>query len=55
MPKLKTKEVNIMNAIEVNHLKKYYKTGRNKYVKAVDNITFAVPRGARFGFLEQMK
>ncbi|TFF91747.1 MAG: ABC transporter ATP-binding protein [Promethearchaeota archaeon] len=37
-----------MYAIEVKNLKKYYSKGT---VKAVDDISFAVPQGARFGFL----
>ena len=37
-----------MNAIEVKNLKKYYNRGK---VKAVDDITFEVPEGSRFGFL----
>ena len=37
-----------MTVIEVNHLKKYYNRGK---VKAVDDISFEVPEGARFGFL----
>ncbi|MBD3195688.1 MAG: ATP-binding cassette domain-containing protein [Candidatus Lokiarchaeota archaeon] len=37
-----------MNSIEVKNLKKYYDKGS---VKAVDDITFKVPKGARFGFL----
>ncbi|MFX1572071.1 MAG: ABC transporter ATP-binding protein [Promethearchaeota archaeon] len=37
-----------MNAIEVRNLKKYYNRGK---VKAVDDISFDVPQGSRFGFL----
>ncbi|MFX0059544.1 MAG: ABC transporter ATP-binding protein [Candidatus Hodarchaeota archaeon] len=37
-----------MNAIEVRNLKKYYNKGK---IKAVDNISFNVPEGARFGYL----
>lgn len=37
-----------MNAIEVRNLKKYYNKGK---VKAVDDISFDVPKGSRFGFL----
>jgi len=37
-----------MFAIEVKNLKKYYSKGK---VKAVDDISFKVPQGARFGFL----
>ena len=37
-----------MNAIEVRNLKKYYNKGK---VKAVDGISFDVPKGSRFGFL----
>ena len=37
-----------MNAIEVRNLKKYYDKGK---VKAVDDISFDVPKGSRFGFL----
>ena len=37
-----------MNIIEVENLKKYYEKGT---VKAVDDISFNVKKGARFGFL----
>jgi len=37
-----------MNAIEVKNLIKYYDHGK---VKAVDDISFEVPQGSRFGFL----
>ncbi|MFX0023548.1 MAG: ABC transporter ATP-binding protein [Candidatus Hermodarchaeota archaeon] len=37
-----------MNAIEVKNLKKYYDKGK---VKAVDDISFEVPEGSRFGYL----
>ncbi len=37
-----------MNAIEIRNLKKYYEGGS---IKAVDDISFNVPQGARFGFL----
>lgn len=37
-----------MNVIEVENLKKYYNKGK---VKAVDDISFNVEKGARFGFL----
>ena len=37
-----------MNTIEVKNLKKYYARGK---IKAVDDISFEVPEGARFGFL----
>ncbi|MFX1304364.1 MAG: ATP-binding cassette domain-containing protein [Promethearchaeota archaeon] len=37
-----------MNAIEVKNLKKYYDHGK---VKAVDDISFDVPQGSRFGYL----
>ncbi|NVM35462.1 MAG: ABC transporter ATP-binding protein [Candidatus Lokiarchaeota archaeon] len=37
-----------MNAIEVRNLRKYYDKGK---VKAVDGISFDVPKGSRFGFL----
>ncbi|MFX1378419.1 MAG: ABC transporter ATP-binding protein [Promethearchaeota archaeon] len=37
-----------MNAIEVENLIKYYNRGR---VKAVDDISFEVPQGSRFGYL----
>jgi len=37
-----------MNAIEVKNLKKYYNKGK---VKAVDDISFEVPQGSRFGYL----
>lgn len=37
-----------MNVIEVENLKKYYNKGN---VKAVDDISFNVEKGARFGFL----
>ena len=37
-----------MKAIEVKNLKKYYSRGT---VKAVDDISFKVPEGSRFGFL----
>ncbi|MFX0005194.1 MAG: ABC transporter ATP-binding protein [Promethearchaeota archaeon] len=37
-----------MNAIEVRNLKKYY---NKRKVKAVDDISFDVPKGSRFGFL----
>ena len=37
-----------MNAIEVKNLVKYYAKGT---VKAVDGISFEVPKGSRFGFL----
>lgn len=37
-----------MNAIEVRNLRKYYDKGK---VKAVDDISFDVPKGSRFGFL----
>ena len=37
-----------MNVIEVENLKKYYNKGK---VKAVDDISFSVKKGARFGFL----
>ena len=37
-----------MNAIEVKNLKKYYNRGK---VKAVDGVSFDVPKGSRFGFL----
>lgn len=38
----------MMSAIEVKNLKKYYSRGK---IKAVDDISFEVPQGARFGFL----
>ncbi len=37
-----------MNAIEVKNLIKYYDKGK---IKAVDDISFEVPRGSRFGYL----
>jgi len=37
-----------MYALEIKNLKKYYDKGK---VKAVDGISFDVPKGARFGFL----
>ena len=37
-----------LNAIEVRNLRKYYDKGK---VKAVDGISFNVPKGSRFGFL----
>ncbi|MFX0104328.1 MAG: ABC transporter ATP-binding protein [Candidatus Hodarchaeota archaeon] len=37
-----------MNAIEVKNLVKYYDHGK---VKAVDDISFEVPQGSRFGYL----
>ena len=37
-----------MIAIKVKGLKKYYNRGA---IKAVDNVSFEVPQGARFGFL----
>ena len=37
-----------MNAIEVKNLIKYYDHGK---VKAVDDISFKVPLGSRFGYL----
>ncbi|MBN1801078.1 MAG: ABC transporter ATP-binding protein [Candidatus Lokiarchaeota archaeon] len=37
-----------MNTIEVRNLVKYYNRGK---VKAVDDISFDVPEGSRFGFL----
>jgi len=37
-----------MNAIEVKNLIKYYDHGK---IKAVDDISFAVPQGSRFGYL----
>jgi ABC-2 type transport system ATP-binding protein len=37
-----------MNAIEVKNLIKYYDRGK---VKAVDDISFEVPQGSRFGYL----
>ena len=37
-----------MNAIEVKNLIKYYDHGS---VKAVDDISFEVPQGSRFGYL----
>jgi len=37
-------------AIEINHLTKYFGVGK-KQVKAVDDISFSVPRGEIFGFL----
>lgn len=37
-----------MNVIEVRNLKKYYNKGK---VKAIDDISFNVPEGARFGYL----
>ncbi|MFX1237234.1 MAG: ABC transporter ATP-binding protein [Promethearchaeota archaeon] len=37
-----------MNTIEVRNLVKYYNRGK---VKAVDDISFKVPQGSRFGFL----
>jgi len=37
-----------MNAIEVKNLKKYYNRGK---IRAVDDISFEVPQGSRFGFL----
>ncbi|UCC21210.1 MAG: ABC transporter ATP-binding protein [Promethearchaeota archaeon] len=37
-----------MNAIEVKNLIKYYDHGK---VKAVDDISFEVPQGSRFGYL----
>ncbi len=41
-------EILKMNAIEVKNLKKYYNKGK---VKAVDDISFEVPQGSRFGYL----
>jgi ABC-2 type transport system ATP-binding protein len=37
-------------AIEIHHLKKYFGVGK-KQVKAVDDISFSVPKGEIFGFL----
>jgi len=37
-----------MNAIEIRNLKKYYDHGK---IKAVDDISFDVPQGSRFGYL----
>ncbi len=37
-----------MNAIEIKNLVKYYDHGK---VKAVDDISFEVPQGSRFGYL----
>jgi ABC-2 type transport system ATP-binding protein len=37
-----------MNAIEVKNLIKYYDHGK---IKAVDDISFGVPQGSRFGYL----
>lgn len=37
-----------MNAIEVKNLVKYYDHGK---IKAVDDISFEVPQGSRFGYL----
>ena len=37
-----------MNAIEIRNLKKYYDHGK---IKAVDDISFNVPQGSRFGYL----
>lgn len=37
-----------MYALQVKNLKKYYDNGK---IKAVDGISFDVPKGARFGFL----
>jgi ABC-2 type transport system ATP-binding protein len=37
-----------MNVIEVENLKKYYEKGE---IRAVDDISFKVEKGARFGFL----
>jgi ABC-2 type transport system ATP-binding protein len=37
-----------MKAIEIKNLKKYYSKGT---IKAVDDISFVVPQGARYGFL----
>ena len=39
-----------MEVIQVNNLVKYYKS-RKKVVKAVDDISFSVKKGERFGFL----
>ncbi|MFX0025307.1 MAG: ABC transporter ATP-binding protein [Candidatus Hermodarchaeota archaeon] len=37
-----------MNVIEVKNLKKYYNRGK---VRGVEDITFNIPQGSRFGFL----
>lgn len=37
--------------LEVKNLKQYFKIGRNKYVKAVDGITFDIYKGETFGLV----
>lgn len=37
--------------LEVKNLKQYFKVGRNKYVKAVDDISFDIYKGETFGLV----
>jgi oligopeptide transport system ATP-binding protein len=39
------------NLIEVKHLKKYFKVGRESVLKAVDDISFAIKRGETLGLV----
>lgn len=39
------------NLLEVKNLKKYFRLGRNKYLKAVDDISFTIRQGETFGLV----
>lgn len=37
--------------LEVNHLKKYFRVGRNKMLRAVDNVSFSISKGETMGLV----
>ena len=39
------------NLIEVKHLKKYFKAGKNSVLKAVDDVSFSIRKGETFGLV----
>ena len=40
-----------VNLIEVKNLKKYFKVGRNAYLKAVDDVSFTIRKGETLGLV----
>lgn len=39
------------NLIEVKHLKKYFRAGKNSVLKAVDDVSFSIRKGETFGLV----
>ncbi|WP_347128904.1 ATP-binding cassette domain-containing protein, partial [Neglectibacter timonensis] len=37
--------------LEVNDLKKYFRTGRKTYLKAVDNVSLSIAQGETLGLV----